>query len=79
MRQCFYQNGAFPTLYFDMLTNEIEGKDAKQTCQAVNFKIKTAKTACDQCIPLINETMNIENVPKEIVKSFKDLVKGKKG
>ena len=37
MRQCFYQNGAFPTLYFDMLTNEIEGKDAKQTCQAVNL------------------------------------------
>ena len=27
---------SFPDLYFDLLTNEIEGTDATQTCQAVN-------------------------------------------
>ena len=26
----------FPTLYFNLLTNEIEGEHAKHTCQAVN-------------------------------------------
>ena len=26
----------FPALYFHLLTNEIEGKQATQTCQAVN-------------------------------------------
>ena len=32
----FLPRGGFPTLYFDLLTNEIEGKHATQTCQAVN-------------------------------------------
>ena len=51
MGQCFHQNGncfrnlvprpphaawGFPTLYFDLLTYEIKGKEATQTCQGVN-------------------------------------------
>ena len=32
----FLLRGAFPTLYFDLLTNEIQGKHATQTLQAVN-------------------------------------------
>ena len=27
----------FPTLYFNLLTNEIEDEHAKHTCQAVNL------------------------------------------
>ena len=29
---------SFLALYFDLLTNEIEGKHAAQTCQAVNLR-----------------------------------------
>ena len=51
MRQCFHQNGncfrdfvpkrllatwGFPALYFNLLTNEIEGKHATETCEIVN-------------------------------------------
>ena len=32
----FSEMWGFPTLYFDMLVNEIEGKHMTQTCQAVN-------------------------------------------
>ena len=33
---------------------------------------KIVKTAGSQCIPIVNEIMNSENDPKEIVKSFID-------
>ena len=36
--------------------------------------MKTVKTADGQCIPLVNGIMNSENAPKEIVKSFIDLI-----
>ena len=39
----------------------------------------TVKTAGDQWIPHVNRIMKSENVPKEIVKTFMDLVDMVKG
>ena len=41
----FLLRGAFPTLYFDLLTNEIQGKRATQTLQAVNSLRKLVSSA----------------------------------
>ena len=41
--------------------------------------VKTVKAASGQCIPFVKGIMNNENVPKEIVKSFIDLVDMAKG
>ena len=85
MGQCLHQNGncfrdfvakrllarwGFPALYFNLLTNEIEGKHA--TCEISHF-VNTVKTTGDQRIMLVNRIMNSDNVPKELVKSFIDL------
>ena len=70
-------HGVFPDLYFDLLTNEIEGKHVTHTCQRVS-SIRV-KTAGGQCIPLVNGIMNSENASKEMVKSFIDLANMTKG
>ena len=66
----------FSALYFELLTNEIEGKHTTQTCQAVNSFVKTVKTAGVQCISLVSGIMNSKNASKEIVKARIDMAKG---
>ena len=82
MGQCFHQNrNCFQKIstYFDLLTNEIEGKLETQTCQAINESRLSLRQFGGQCIPLVNGIMNIEYDPKEVVKSFIDLVNMAKG
>ena len=55
-----------------MLNSEIEGKHATQICQAFN-SLRQEIQPVASASPSKNGIMNIENAPKEIVKSVVDL------
>ena len=55
-----------------LMVNNLQHKPAKQS-------IRPVRTTGGLCIPLIKKIINSERAPKEIVKSFRDLVNMVKG